>query len=147
MSALLTAIVLWLSANFGLPAVYDFPRIERISSTEMAEVFYRSVPADLHAKMSIDDMQPVFSLYNNETRTIYLRSDWTGRTAADLSLLVHEMVHHLQNLSAPTFQCPLAREKLAHEAQERWLNMFGRSLLSEFGIDKLSILMSTSCPE
>jgi hypothetical protein len=118
-SALLTAIVVWLSANFGLPATYDFPRIERMSSAEMAEVFHQSMSADLRTAMSIDEMQPVYSLYDNETKTIYLRPEWTGRTPADLSLLVHEMVHHLQNLSPHTYQCPLARERLAYEAQEK----------------------------
>jgi hypothetical protein len=35
MNALLTAIVLWLSVNFGLPASFDFPNIQRIPTAQM----------------------------------------------------------------------------------------------------------------
>ena len=41
MDALLTAIVIWLSANYGLPATFDHPRIERVPSIEMATLRYK----------------------------------------------------------------------------------------------------------
>jgi hypothetical protein len=36
-------------------------------------------------------------------------------------------------------------EKLAYEAQDHWLHLFGRNLEAEFEIDGLAPLVSTSC--
>ena len=147
MPALLTAIMVWLSANFGLPANYDLPRIERMSAIEMQNFVYHDMAADQRAAMAVDQMRRVHSLYSAATKTIYLLPEWNGRTPADLSLLVHEMVHHLQNISLATFPCPQARERLAHEAQDKWLSLFGHSLLSDFGMDRTSVVLSTACME
>jgi len=44
MNALLTAIALWLSANFGLPATHDLPRVEHMAAIKMAELRYKGLP-------------------------------------------------------------------------------------------------------
>jgi len=69
----------------------------------------------------------------------------TGRTPAELSVLVHEMVHHLQNQAGTTYECPAERERLAYEVQDKWLGLFGRNLEGEFEINGLALLISTSC--
>ena len=147
MPSLLTAIVVWLSANFGLPADYQFPRIERMSSVEMTRLRYQSIPVDQRQALNVDHARTVQSLYSVQKKTIYLRPEWTGKTPADLSELVHEMVHHLQNLSHAKFACPAESEKLPYEAQEKWLNMFGHSLASDFELDPFTILVVTTCGE
>ena len=65
--------------------------------------------------------------------------------AAELSVLVHETVHHLQHLAGTRFECAQASETLAYAAQEKWLALFGRSLESEFEIDPFTRLVSTRC--
>lgn len=145
MNALLTAIVVWLSANFGLPANFNFPNIERMSSAEMTKTLFQSIPADRRQAMTIDHMRAVQSLYSVERKTIYLRPEWTGRSPAELSELVHEMVHHLQNLGHASYACPEEREKLAYQAQEKWLKMFGHSLATDFELDGFTILVVTNC--
>jgi hypothetical protein len=45
------------------------------------------------------------------------------------------MVHHLQNLqnvAKTKFECPQARKQLAYAAQQRWLGLFGRTLVVRF---------------
>ena len=44
------------------------------------------------------------SLYNIASRTIYLSPEWNGRTPAELSVLVHEMVHPFMDADFPA--CP-----------------------------------------
>jgi hypothetical protein len=88
----------------------------------------------------------IVSLYSNEAKTIYLRDGWTGTTPAELSILVHEMVHHLQNVAQLKFACPEEREELAYKAQNGWLNLFGRDLEREFQMDGFSILVKSKCP-
>ena len=58
---------------------------------------------------------------------------------AELSVLVHEMVHHLQAASDMRFACPAEREVLAYRAQGAWLGLFGESLESAFGIDAATL--------
>ena len=153
MDALLTAIVIWLSANYGLPATFDHPRIERVPSIEMATLRYkgllmsrqREVSVIEGQEASVEKMRGVVAVYNDQTKTIYLSDKWAGRTPAELSVLVHELVHHLQNEASVTYECPAEREKLAYEAQDKWLGLFGRNLEREFEINGLALLISTSC--
>ena len=81
----------------------------------------------------------VVAAYDMEKSTILLSDGWTGSTPADFSVLVHEMVHHLQNEARLSYECPAAREKLAFAAQKKWLSLFGRSLLTDFEIDSLTL--------
>jgi hypothetical protein len=152
--ALLTALVTWLSDNFDIPADYHYPRIVPMSSVAMTNLLYQSFLGDRPREVSVpenqgqsDQQRRVVSLYNAPTKTIYLLPGWTGRTPAELSMLVHELVHHLQNVAHIAYACPQEREKLAYEAQEKWLNLFGRSLSSEFGLDRTTIVLTTACME
>ena len=74
----------------------------------------------------------IVSLYSNESKTIFLLDGWTGKTPAELSILVHEMVHHLQNVGQLKFACSEEREELAYKAQDDWLHLFGRDLEPTF---------------
>jgi hypothetical protein len=85
------------------------------------------------------------AVYDDRTRTIFLPDTWTGETPADLSVLVHEMVHHLQNSAHMKYECPGAREQLAYTAQDHWLKLSGRDLASEFEIDAFTLKVTTSC--
>src|SRR5262245_34561878 len=83
----------------------------------------------IHEHPSIEFASP------GATRTIYLPEGWTGDTPAELSVLVHEVVHHFQNVLRLKYECPQEREKLAYIAQDRWLALFGHSLESDFHMD------------
>jgi uncharacterized protein DUF6647 len=153
MNNLLTAIVVWLSSNFGLPATFDNPRIEFVPSVEMTALRYKGMFSARNRELTALRNQPVdvnggrqvVAIYNDAQKVIYLPEGWTGRTPSELSILVHEVVHHLQNLAGITYDCPHGRESLAYEAQDKWLGLFGRSLGSEFGIDGLTLLVTNSC--
>lgn len=145
MDALLTAIVLWLSVNFDLPAIHDHPRVEFVPPARIVALRYNGFvgrPSDA----GVTPAQPtVIAVYHQATRTIYLPEGWTGNSAAELSILVHEMVHHLQNVAELRFECPQQREQLAYKAQDRWLGLFGRDLARDFELDPFTILVNTNC--
>jgi hypothetical protein len=153
MDILLTAIVTWLSINLALPAVYDHPRIEYTSPDKMHAV---RVSAETPSGSSGPVLQAghtprrhaernVEALYDDRSRTIHLPEGWRGATPAELSVLVHEMVHHLQNIAGLKYECPEAREKPAYVAQDRWLALFGRNLIDEFKLDPMTVLVRTKC--
>jgi len=55
------------------------------------------------------------------------------------------MVHHLQNLAGMKFACSGEREKLAYQAQQEWLALFGRNLFEDFDTDAFTLLVRTAC--
>jgi hypothetical protein len=153
MEALLTTIVLWISANFDLPAEYDHPKIEIVQTTEIAALRYRAFAPEKQPEIlalgrnttAPDRSTDVVAVYDGTRKTIFLPMGWTGGTPSELSVLVHEVVHHLQSAANFTYECPAAREELAYAAQEKWLGLFGRSLSSEFDIDAFTLKIKTVC--
>ena len=138
---LLTQIVSWLAHNFELPPVYNRPEI------------YVSGPVRLTA-LDAGDLseaslglfgEPRIGRYEDSTRRVYFSNGWNPETVGGQSLLVHQMVYHLQNLAGLKYECPQARARLAYDAQARWLSQTGRTLESEFGIDAGTLLLSTDC--
>ena len=147
MEALLTAIVVWLSANYSLPVSFDHPRVEFLSATKMTLLLRtdNGSPQQKPAMVLNQSEFEIVSLYNTKSKTIFLRDGWTGKTPAELSILVHEMVHHLQNVGQLKFACPQEREELAYKAQDQWLGLFGHDLMHDFDMDAFTILVMPKC--
>jgi hypothetical protein len=149
---LLTEITDWLAANFDFPARSEHPRIAFASPLKLAAMRYKGLLSDGWREDSIEDPavlttypREVVAIYNDTTKTIVLAEGWAGATPAEISVLVHEMVHHLQNLSGLKYDCPAAREKLAYKAQNLWLQQFGLDLETTFDVDLLTILVRSTC--
>lgn len=148
---LLAAIQDWLVSEFDLPRVERQPRIELAPPASIALLRYEgllSTPRPGGAPngaLDLSSESDIVAVYVDSTETIYLPERWTGTTAAELSVLVHELVHHVQNVGGLKYACSQEREKLAYEAQERWLGLFGRSLERDFDLDGFSLLVKTRC--
>jgi hypothetical protein len=99
----------------------------------------------VNSHLAISSESDTVAVYSDSAQTIYLLQGWTGSTAAELSILGHEMVHHIQHLAGLKYECPQAREQLAYLAQDRWLNLFGHSLAQDFDLDAFSLLVKTKC--
>ena len=143
--ALVAAVAKWVASETGLPLPADLPRVAFVTPRAMVALRYRHV-----ASVSADDTgsgerPALYAIYDDADRTIYLGRTWTGRTRAEVSALVHEMVHHLQNVAKQRFACRGEREKAAYAAQERWLAMFGGDLERDFRIDPMTRLVRTAC--
>jgi hypothetical protein len=75
-----------------------------------------------------------------------LPQNWKAASPADVSVLVHEMVHHLQRHAGKKYECAGAREQLAFDAQAKWLNQFGTDVNREFKLDDFTLKAMTVCP-
>lgn len=87
----------------------------------------------------------VVSFYDRSSRSIYLPTRWSGRSPEELSMLIHEMVHFLQDREGRKFACPEQQEEEAFAVQERWLVAHGTNLETAFGIDPLTRLTASLC--
>jgi hypothetical protein len=151
MSALLVAIAVWLSVNTDLPVTYDPPAVRFASPVEITALRQGhsrdplARTTDSSTASSADTARSVVAIYDDRHTMIVLPIGWTGETAADLSVLVHEMVHHFQAIAGLRYACAAAREQVAYDAQQKWLSLFNTDLEREFGIDALTLLATTRC--
>ena len=148
----LNEIAHWLSANFALPYASDPPRVERVAPAQLHRLRYKALlPPRPHAfggepsALLQDNRRELVAIYDDASRTIYLPDSWTGATVAEQSIVVHEMVHHLQNLAGLKFACGGAREKEAYLAQDQWLKRHGLELEEEFDVDMFTIVALSAC--
>ena len=116
-----TAIETWLSSQFDLPAIRQHPGVEFAPPAKIAALRFMTLLSDPGAQIAPNDrvssaQYDTVAVYHNVTRTIYLPESWTGGTPAELSVLVHELVHHFQNVLGLKYECPQEREKLAYIA-------------------------------
>jgi hypothetical protein len=139
---LLDAVGVWISKNFDLPIATQ-PRVELVTQDRLTALRNRAAETEQNAALGGE--HDIVAIYDDLVETIYLPDRWNGATPAEMSVLIHEMVHHLQKRSATIFECPQQREKAAYAAQELWLSKFDRTVESEFGIDPFSRLVKSSC--
>jgi hypothetical protein len=137
MKILIAVVMAWLASQFDLPIAREEPEVRLATQEQMAALRYGPTATVNGGEL--------IALYEDRTRTILLAEGWTGESAAEVSVLVHELVHHLQNVGGLSYRCPAAREALAYAAQERWLELFGSSLEKEFGLDRMTLLIGTRC--
>jgi hypothetical protein len=147
---LMRAIGAWISVEFDLPGSMRLPQVVLSSEDQMISLRYQASDPDKPVDPAVRNARPevgheIVALYDDRARTIYLSKDWSGRTSAEISVLVHETVHHLQNLAGLKFACAGEREKTAYRAQARFLSLFEQSLETEFGIDPMTLLVRTNC--
>lgn len=145
--AVMAAITAWLTDKFDLPAGAH-PAIDFAAPARLAIMRNGGLVARRDQGAGADQQSgegTVLALYHDAKRTIFLSEGWTGTTPAEMSILVHEMVHHLQNLAGLKYNCAGAREKLAYDAQAAWLAHFDKTLESEFGIDGFSLITHSNC--
>lgn len=148
----LNEIAHWLSANFALPYASDPPRLERVAPARLCRLRYKTLLAprsqaigEEPSALLQDNRRELVAIYDDTSRTIYLPDSWTGATVAEQSVLVHEMVHHLQNLAGLKYECGGAREKIAYLAQDQWLKRHGLALEDEFEVDMFTIVALSAC--
>jgi hypothetical protein len=142
----------WVSANFDLPYSSQPPRVERVPAADLYRLRYKSLlPLQSQAIGGEHSTPPpqyrreVVAIYDDTSRTIFLPQGWTGATVAEQSVVVHEIVHHLQNLAGMKYECAGAREKPAYLAQNQWLKAHGLDLEKEFEVDMFTIVALSAC--
>jgi hypothetical protein len=148
----LDEIAKWLSANFELPYSGEPPRLERVSQQRLYQLRSKAfLPLQSqaiggeHSTPLPQFRREVVAVYDDKSRTVYLPESWTGASIAEQSVLVHEMVHHLQNLAGLKFACAGEREKPAYLAQDQWLRSHGRELEKEFDVDLFTVVALSAC--
>lgn len=146
--SLFDEVVGWICTNFDLPATQSRPRIRFATKAELTQMRILDRThwdGSVQNENDLSAERHVVAVYDTQSKTVYLPENWSGNSAADQSILVHEMVHHLQKMAGMSFECPAAREKMAYFAQDKWLERFGLSLEREFELDMFTVVVSSAC--
>lgn len=138
MEPLINILTLWLSLILSLPAPADHPRVEYVMPQRLAALRHGAVGSGGRE-------QAIMGVYDGVSKTIFLRADWDSRSPSDVSVLVHELVHYMQDRASLRFECAGAREAQAYDAQQRWLALYGIDLERAFGVDAMTLKIRTAC--
>jgi hypothetical protein len=84
--------------------------------------------------------QRLRGLYDPETATIHLVAPWSAGDARDVSVLLHELVHHRQT-AARHFYCPGAQEPEAYDLQAEWLAERDLTLR----VNRIAVVLEADC--
>jgi hypothetical protein len=139
MNTLVAALMAWIVAHSSL-GVAPAPNIQFVPKQAMSRL-YRSAANEAN-------FYQVEAFYLPPTATIYLPQAWRADDLRDRSVLVHELVHHLQAANGVKVGCPAALERQAYASQVDWLREQGIADPYDFaGLDILTVILAGSCPE
>ena len=113
MKEILTALMIWLGANTTLDTNHDIPKVVFLPQEKMEQIYYVDEPEKLPNELH--------GIYDTDSDTIILRDTWDRRKPWDMGVLVHEMVHYLQDMNNVDFQCTAQMEKDAWPIQQKYL--------------------------
>ena len=115
MRDLIVALLAWIAGETGV-VMPPAPAVELLPKEQMSEhAFGRSWRAG-------DDIR---AFYDADRSTVYLLDNWKSADLRSRSVLVHELVHHVQFFNRLSFECSATRERQAYELTAKWLRLQG----------------------
>ena len=150
MIELVMSLMLWISIQTGW-TVPEPPTITYIESGQ--ELFMlshncKNKPDQPVCTTYNPETSKVLGLYNNETKTVLLNKDFWIASVRDQSILLHELVHHMQysrNWGHYRKKCRGDIEKEAYNLQENWLEIRGLTLAKTIDLGPLMRHVLTQC--
>ncbi|WP_306131045.1 DUF6647 family protein, partial [Roseovarius sp. MMSF_3350] len=131
MPELVEHLEVWLDEHTDLPRRADVPEIRLTSQATIAR---------LAPMRAASEASRTRGLYDPEVETIWLVRPWTAKNPHDVSVLLHELVHHRQAAHGHWY-CPGAQELPAYRAQEAWLNALGL----EPDVNWVAVVLEAGC--
>ena len=134
MNLLVLSYLTWIGVQTGL-AVPASPSIEFVSQEDMQQRSKRP-------------FSTVVALYDRPTSTIYLPNGWKPEALYDRAMLLHELVHHVQEFNKLPSPCSAQRERQAYDLTRQWLGE--RGVDDPYGflkVDELTVTILSSCPD
>ena len=137
----------WLDGRIDWPA-RALPEIRYITPREAARIGWEHMRVPGHVRMVRKRLGgwmrqagviAAGGLYDPDSGTIFLVTPWSADRPQDVSVLLHELVHHRQ---APHhFYCGAAQEPAAYRAQAAWLADRGATL----EVNWLALTLAAGC--
>ena len=154
MDTLIVALIAWIVARTELVAPNP-PRIVFVPKHQINEL-YRGVTngerepqtifSNFRGARNPSDAVGVQALYVRADATIYLQQNWRPVGLRNQSILLHELVHHVQRFNHVKGPCPASLERRAYDLQAAWLREQGVADPYELmGPDQFTVAILTAC--
>ena len=117
MEQFIAATLIWLAGQMGLPPHIEPPPVVYMSQGEL-----RNLSSHGH---HLGGRYRVGGMYNSRHDIIHLPHDFRLDNTYEQSVLVHELVHYLQDTRNVRFNCAGAIEEQAYRLQGIWLQSRG----------------------
>lgn len=121
----------WLDSNTDLPRRADPSEIRFVDKFSAA-----ALSASNHSAGTGN----LRGLYDPDSQTIWLVLPWNLRDPYNVSVLLHEQIHHRQT-DAGHWYCPGAQELPAYRIQQVWLAQFGL----EPNVNWIAVVLEAGC--
>lgn len=132
-------MITWIVRKTGWPH-HEVPPIEFLPRKQILKMFSRD-------EGGADGIH-IEAAYSDERHIVYLSQQWDPGSLHDRAALLHELVHHLQDLNKVKVTCPAQYEKQAYELTVAWLRDKGvKGPYAFLGIDERFIYLMSHCPE
>lgn len=130
-------LIAWIVEKTGLLAP-EPPRITLLPREQMIKMNY--------GPEQISGYRNLQAFYVPMARTIYLPDTWLPGELYGRSILLHELVHHVQRSNNVRVPCPAALERQAYQLQTDWLSEQGVANPYEMiGTDEFTVRIWSSC--
>jgi hypothetical protein len=144
MKELMLALMVWASAHTGLPVPANVPAIVKADRCAIQAL----AQPDSECR---SDSGPV-AIYDRHRPAVHLPTGWRADNLYHVSILLHELVHHMQAESGMAMSadnpCPGQNiEKPAYDAQIAFLEAAGVDPLPTMGVNGLYLMLVLRCPD
>ena len=145
--------MLWVTTVTGYPMPEKLPIIKHAPPSEIYYRQYRCDAPTKHTKEKCENRDPeeaekTLAIYNHHTDTIYLKAGLKDMFSKNIyeSILVHELVHHMQYESGAEFNCLGEYEEDAYEIQNKFLLSSGeKDVMDSLKLNGLFLMMIFQC--
>lgn len=140
MKELMFSLMTWLSPVLGEPVPPTVPNVIFAAHCDIQALFH-----DNGAHECTDD--GVQAVYLKERDTIYLDAEWKPTSLYHVAVLLHELVHYMQDIGGhwEKAACIGELEARAYDAQYRWLDAAGVDGHAVMETNPLYIRLVTQC--
>lgn len=144
MKELLTSLMLWIAANSPLAVPETLPNVIRLDPVQLACILEYVVPCD---ESKLDPSWTWYAYYKPKdplsSARIIISEDVDLSGLEGHSVLLHELVHHMQVTAGQEYNI----ECQAYQLEQKWLEERGTSLQEVFGMGDIFVLLQMSCYE
>ncbi len=136
MKELITMLLMWIGQSTMYNVDIPHPRVVMMHPQELNEQYNKSILA------KTNHVEELWAYYNTKNQTIYLRQDFRQYDPWHRSILVHELLHHVQYWNKVKFQCINQMEEQAWPLQKKYLKEFHNI---DWNYDELWYLLISTC--
>ena len=106
------AALIWITASMGMDGRLEAPNVVRLTQEELNA-------GSQHAGL-LGEQYFVHGQYRPAENTVYLREDFDLQNPYHRSVLVHELVHYIQDIRNIHYDCQAMYEEEAYRLQAQW---------------------------